>query len=231
MFDNLSTHTSYTTSRNTCEHIPLQNVKNGKKKPSKMQRLTPLLFGKLFSKSISQQFYQKRLGEWERGQLAAAIAKDLFYLYHSLCIPIKMSAYQQVKSGKLKLKGEKSSKKHKNRKRKREKEEDTPQNIDTLRHGGWWKILNFHELSSSVALQSCTNKSYIEATDRGGYVLADLRDEENSPAPVEVFTAVKTSQNKIALKSGYGRYLIHNLHKSNIYIVTVIDDYSLLVVC
>ena len=142
-----------------------------------------------------------------------------------------MSAYQQVKSGKLKLKGEKSSKKHKNRKRKREKEEDTPQNIDTLRHGGWWKILNFHELSSSVALQSCTNKSYNEATDRGGYVLADLRDEENSPAPVEVFTAVKTSQNKIALKSGYGRYLIHNLHKSNIYIVTVIDDYSLLVVC
>ena len=116
-----------------------------------------------------------------------------------------MSAYQQVKGGKLKLKGERSSKKHKNRKRKREKE-DMPQNIDTLRHGGWWKISDFHELGSSVALQSCSKRSYIEATNTGGYVVGHPRDDVNSPAPVEVFTAVKTSKNKIALKSGYGRY-------------------------
>lgn len=115
-----------------------------------------------------------------------------------------MSAYQQVKSGKLKLKGEKSSKKHKNRKRKRENDSDKPEDMDALRHGGWWKLTSYHSLGSNVALQSCVSQKYIEATDTGGYIMGELRDSVNSPAPVEVFTSVKTSQNKIALKSGFG---------------------------
>ena len=119
-------------------------------------------------------------------------------------VKFKMSAYQQVKSGKLKLKGEKSSKKHKNRKRKRENYSDNPEDMDALRHGGWWKLKSYHSLGSSVALQSCSSQKYIEATDTGGYVMGEFRDSVNSPAPVEVFTAVKVSQNKIALKSGYG---------------------------
>ncbi len=119
-------------------------------------------------------------------------------------VKFKMSAYQQVKSGKLKLKGERSSKKHKSRKRKRENDTDKPEDMDALRHGGWWKLTSYHALGSSVALQSCSSQRYIEATDTGGNIMGELRDSVNSPAPVEVFTAVKTSQNKIALKSGYG---------------------------
>ena len=115
-----------------------------------------------------------------------------------------MSAYQQVKSGKLKLKGEKSSKKHKSRKRKRDNDSEKSEDLDALRHGGWWKLTNYHSLGSSVAFQSCSSQRYIEATDTGGYKMGDLRESVNSPAPVEVFTAVKTSS-KIALKSGYGK--------------------------
>ena len=115
-----------------------------------------------------------------------------------------MSAYRQVKSGKLKLKGEKSTKKNKTRKRKRENDDNKNEDVDALRHGGWWKLTNYHQLASTIALQSCDSGSYIEATDTGGYVMGELRDSVNSPAPVEIFTAVKTSQNKIALKSGYG---------------------------
>ena len=125
------------------------------------------------------------------------------------------AAYQQVKIGKLKLKGEKSKKKHKNRKRKREKEDEVPEDLDALGHGGWWKISNYFEVSSTVALQSVSKKTYIKATDTGSYIMGELKEEGNSPAPEEVFTAVKTSQNKLALKSGYGGFKNQNVNTNN----------------
>ena len=117
-----------------------------------------------------------------------------------------MSAYKQVKIGKLKLKGsDSSSQKKKHKKRKREIEAEQSVDVDCLRHGGWWKTLHFHEVTGIVAFQTCFG-SYIEAQNTGKFTVGDLREDgENSPAPVETFTAVPLSDTKIAIKSGYGK--------------------------
>ena len=119
----------------------------------------------------------------------------------------KMADYKQVKIGRLKLKGsDETSRKKKHKKKKRERVEEEPTDIDGLRHGGWKKIDNFGEVRGNVALQSTVKKSYIEALNTGCFTLSELRDDgENSPAPVEVFTAVPVSEKKIALKSGFGK--------------------------
>ena len=120
-------------------------------------------------------------------------------------------SYKQVKVGRLKLKGlDDSSRKRKHRKKKREREEEEPTDLDALRHGGWRKVENFAEVSGNVALQTY-KKSYLEATNSGMFTLGELRDDgENSPSPVEIFTAVPLSDKKIALKSGYGMYGTQN---------------------
>ena len=122
---------------------------------------------------------------------------------------LKMAdSYKQVKVGKLKLKGsEDSSRKRKHKKKKRERDEEEPTDLDALRHGGWRKIDSFSELSGNVALQTF-RKSYIEALSSGLFTVGEIREDGgNSPAPVEVFTAVPLSEKKIALKSGYGKLL------------------------
>ena len=118
-------------------------------------------------------------------------------------------SYKQVKVGRLKLKGmDDSSRKRKHKKKKREREEEEPTDTDALRHGGWRKIENFAEVSGNIALQTF-KKSYLEALNSGLFTVGELRDDgENSPAPVEEFTAVQLSDKKIALKSGYGKYHI-----------------------
>ena len=117
-------------------------------------------------------------------------------------------SYKQVKVGRLKLKGLDDSsqkKKHKKKKKKRERELEEPTDVDALRHGGWRKVENFQEVTGNIALQTF-KKSYVEALNTGLFTVGELRDDgENSPAPVEVFTAVPLSEKKIALKSGYGR--------------------------
>lgn len=117
-------------------------------------------------------------------------------------------SYKQVKVGKLKLKGsEDSSRKRKQKKRKRERDEEEPTDLDALRHGGWRKIDRFSEVSGNVALQTF-RKSYIEALSSGLFTVGEIREDGgNSPAPVEVFTAVPLSDKKIALKSGYGKFM------------------------
>lgn len=116
-----------------------------------------------------------------------------------------MADYNQVKSGRLKLKGlDDSSKKKKNKKNKRKREEEIPVDADALKHGGWRKLDNFAEVTGNIALQTYQN-SYIQATDTGSFVVGEVRnDEVNCPAPVETFTAVPLT-NKIGIKSGYGK--------------------------
>ena len=112
-----------------------------------------------------------------------------------------------MKVGKLKLKGtDGSSKKKKHKKRKREIE-DEPTDMDCVRHGGWWKTQHFHEVTGAIALQTYKN-SYVEAENTGKFLVGDFREDgENSPAPVETFTAVPLSDTKFAIKSGYGEFV------------------------
>ena len=119
-------------------------------------------------------------------------------------------SYKQVKVGKLKLKGlSDQTHKKKNKKRKREKEEESQVDMDAIRHGGWRKVDSSEDLTGSVAVQT-HKESYIEALNTGKFGVGDPRDDgDNSPAPVEVFTAVRLTDTKIALKSGYGEDQFH----------------------
>ncbi|XP_070554171.1 protein FRG1-like [Ptychodera flava] len=119
-----------------------------------------------------------------------------------------MSAYSLVKGGKLKLKGSKteSSRKHK-RKRKREKGEKDVKDEDAELHGGWWTVDKIDEILGTVAIEMTPN-AYVHALDNGLFTIgAPHKDPKDGPEPPEQLTAVQVSENRIALKSGYGKYL------------------------
>lgn len=122
-----------------------------------------------------------------------------------------MSEYTTVKSGKLKLKGssdhKSSSKKHK-KKRKREHNDDQSEKLkDAEEHGGWWKVKEFSEIKGNVAIEMGP-KTFIYAMDSGLFTLgAPHKTASEGPAPPEEITAIPISDSKIALKSGYGKYL------------------------
>ncbi|XP_071401692.1 protein FRG1 [Centroberyx affinis] len=114
-----------------------------------------------------------------------------------------MAEYSQVKSTKLVLKGlnKGKKKKHKDKKRKRDADEDKP---DVM--GGWWSVRSFGEISGTVAVEM-QNNSYIHALDTGLFTLGAPHKDDEGPDPPEQFTAIKLSDSRIALKSGYGKYL------------------------
>ena len=89
-----------------------------------------------------------------------------------------MDQYGKVKSGSLKLKGEKKHKKHKKskkrehsgdrtdideaKKRRREMKEDCE------KHGGWWAAEKIYEVAGPVAIQF-PNSCYMRAMDNGKF--------------------------------------------------------------
>ncbi|XP_019382106.1 PREDICTED: protein FRG1 [Gavialis gangeticus] len=115
-----------------------------------------------------------------------------------------MAEYSSVKSTKLVLKGkkEKSKKKHKDKKRRREEQE--AHELDVV--GNWWAVSNFGEITGSVAIEM-DKGAYIHALDNGLFTLGAPHKDDDGPSPPEQFTAVKLSDTRIALKSGYGKYL------------------------
>ncbi|KAF3687841.1 Protein FRG1 [Channa argus] len=114
-----------------------------------------------------------------------------------------MSEYSHVKSTKLVLKGQKKgkNKKHKDKKRKATDEEEK---LDIT--GGWWSVSNFGEITGTVAIEM-QNNSYIHALDTGLFTIGAPHKGDEGPDPPEQFTAIKISDTRIALKSGYGKYL------------------------
>ncbi|KAK4882407.1 hypothetical protein RN001_005726 [Aquatica leii] len=117
-----------------------------------------------------------------------------------------MSEYDRVRTGKLVLKGEKQ--RSKKRKHKSEKTKDLPK-IDTkdiAEHGNWWKITTIEEINGPIAIEF-GEQTYIKALDNGLFTLGAPHDQGDSPAPEEILTAVPISERKVALKSGYGKYL------------------------
>ncbi|KAJ8281256.1 hypothetical protein GJAV_G00065440 [Gymnothorax javanicus] len=115
-----------------------------------------------------------------------------------------MTEYSHVKSTKLVLKGLKNKtkkKKHKDKKRKRDDEEDE---VDII--GRWWAVRNFGEITGTVAIEM-QNYSFVHALDTGLFTLGPPHKDDDGPDPPEQFTAIKLSDSRIALKSGYGKYL------------------------
>ncbi|XP_073344358.1 protein FRG1 [Pagrus major] len=114
-----------------------------------------------------------------------------------------MAEYSRVKSTKLVLKGlnKGKKKKHKDRKRKADDEEQKPDVV-----GGWWAVGSFGEITGMIAIEM-QNNSYIHALDSGLFTVGAPHNEDEGPDPPEQFTAIKVSDSRIALKSGYGKYL------------------------
>ncbi|KAM6939743.1 protein FRG1 [Xenentodon cancila] len=114
-----------------------------------------------------------------------------------------MSEYSRVKSTKLILKGQGKSKKkkHKDKKRKGADEEEKPDIVD-----GWWIVTSFGEIAGTVAVEMQKN-SYIHALDTGLFTVGAPHKDDEGPDPPEQFTAIKLSDSRIALKSGYGKFL------------------------
>lgn len=117
-----------------------------------------------------------------------------------------MSEYDKVRSGKLVLKGEKSKpKKRKAKKQEKERVENTDDK-DTIIHGGWWKTTVVTEITGTVAIEFGKH-TYMKALDNGLFTLGAPHSEEEGPSPEEILTAFPINDTKIALKSGYGKYL------------------------
>ncbi|XP_040042115.2 protein FRG1 [Gasterosteus aculeatus] len=114
-----------------------------------------------------------------------------------------MAEYSHVKSTKLVLKGLNKGKKRKHKDNKK-KAGDDAEKADIV--DGWWAISNFGEISGSVAIEM-QNNAYIHAMDSGLFTLGAPHKADEGPDPPEQFTAVKLSDTRIALKSGYGKYL------------------------
>ncbi|KAI0241282.1 Protein FRG1 [Lamellibrachia satsuma] len=119
-------------------------------------------------------------------------------------------SYSFVKKGKLKLKAgkDKGHKKHKKHRKRHREDGDAEDRLDddTLRHGGWWHIQDFDDITGSVAIET-GNMTYIEAMDNGLFKAGLSHDIGEGPEAQEILTAIKISDMKIALKSGYDKYL------------------------
>ncbi|EDV24868.1 uncharacterized protein TRIADDRAFT_56229 [Trichoplax adhaerens] len=115
------------------------------------------------------------------------------------------SAYNLVNSSKLKLKG--ASGKHKKKKRKMHQKssavsDNTKETLDTV--GKWWAVQKLEQIKGCVSIEM-KDQRYLFAMDNGSFKLGDPRP--SGPVAEEVFTAVNLSERRIALKSGYGKYV------------------------
>lgn len=130
-----------------------------------------------------------------------------------------MSEYGQVKLGKLKLKGQGGKEKKKSKKKRKHDGESTEGGAissskalqdETKKYHGWWPLKTFDDLGCGiVSLQSSVKNAYIYAVDNGTLTLGADHEEACNGVPVdeEVFTVIKISENKVAFKSGYGKFL------------------------
>ncbi|XP_020502826.1 protein FRG1 [Labrus bergylta] len=114
-----------------------------------------------------------------------------------------MAEYSKVKSTKLVLKGLNKGKKRKNKDRKKNSADDE-EKPDIV--AGWWSVSSFGEISGTVAIEM-QNNSYIHALDSGLFTVGAPHGADEGPDPPEQFTVIKLSDTRIALKSGYGKYL------------------------
>ncbi|KAI1887588.1 hypothetical protein AGOR_G00191850 [Albula goreensis] len=115
-----------------------------------------------------------------------------------------MTEYTHVKSTKLVLKGLKDKTKKKKHKDKKRKREDEAEKMDIV--GRWWAVSNFGDITGTVSIEM-QNNSYVHALDTGLFTLGAPHKDDEGPDPPEQFTAIKLSDTRIALKSGYGKYL------------------------
>lgn len=95
----------------------------------------------------------------------------------------------------------------KKRKHKSQRKSEAPSvDNDCLIHGNWWKATKIEEINGPVALEFGSH-TYVKALDNGLFTLGAPHNEGEGPSPEEILTAVPINERKIALKSGYNKYL------------------------
>lgn len=130
-----------------------------------------------------------------------------------------MSAYAQVKPGRLRMKSDKLSdssdkKKHKKKhKRKRHHDDDDSSEsgkakdaADTASHGGWWAVSKVEEAAGSLAIE-LEPHAYALALDNGRFAIGPTHPPGEGPSPEEILVAVRLPDGRLGLKSGYGKFL------------------------
>ncbi|XP_049285977.1 protein FRG1 homolog [Anopheles funestus] len=120
-----------------------------------------------------------------------------------------MAEYNKAKISKLVLKGESSKgtkRKHKKDKKDKEAKRALVVDTDAVKHGGWWIVTKTSDITGSIALQF-DKQAYVKALDNGLFTLGAPHNEGDPPDPEEIFSAVLINEQKVAFKSGYGKYL------------------------
>lgn len=99
------------------------------------------------------------------------------------------------------------SKKRKHNKEKQEKPEEVAiVDDDALNHGGWWKCTKLSEITGSIAIEFADHQ-YLKSLDNGTFTLGVKHSKTEPPAFDEELSAFIVNDNKIYIKSGYGKYL------------------------
>jgi protein FRG1 len=124
-----------------------------------------------------------------------------------------MDGYAMGKSGKLKLKGEGSSK-EKSKKAKKRKS-DAPQIDSRLEdeknHAGGWCIERLDQVTGTIFIEF-KEYMYMHGLDNGLFVLGSPHDAAERPDVSELLTAVPIDEKRVAFKSAFGKYLSVNAH-------------------
>ena len=107
-----------------------------------------------------------------------------------------------VKSGKLKLKGEKKKKK-KEKKKKRDKKEADEAKVkkkaeisDTAKHGGWWAATQSKHITGPIAIQ--LKGSFVKSVDDGTFTIGAPHGDGEGPEAEEILLAIKVRKKSIA---------------------------------
>lgn len=118
-----------------------------------------------------------------------------------------MSEYTNVKGGRLRLKNViKNKTKTKHIKKTKSESEADVVDQDAIEHGGWWTVTNFKEITGPVSIEFQPH-CYVKTLNDGQFVLGGPHVLGSGPDPEEILTAIPVSETKIALKSGYNKYL------------------------
>mmetsp|Transcript_18634 Transcript_18634/g.48580 ORF Transcript_18634/g.48580 Transcript_18634/m.48580 type:complete len:273 (+) Transcript_18634:255-1073(+) len=119
-----------------------------------------------------------------------------------------MDAYTAVKKSGLKFKGEK--KKKKKRDKKALAAAAAIAETMEMRHQAFWLVTALDQLVGNVLVETASG-GYLTAVDDGTLTTALPRpvdhDPDNMPEPQDIFTLVKVSDTRMALKTAYGRYV------------------------
>lgn len=77
---------------------------------------------------------------------------------------------------------------------------------DAVANGGWWTCKQVSEITGSIAIQFGEHR-FVKALDDGSFTLSAPHNKGEGPAFDEEFSAFIVNENKIYIKSGFGKYL------------------------